>query len=199
MDPCSKEIILALLVIAVVYMLMNEQKESLTEPVEEVDSEVPMPEGKQPVDGFNRRVRFAEVDEEPVEKVKQPKNNSESTSVTPYVEGNNEMNLANPGETQINLGKCGGNNGQFLSSNLLPSGASTDPEFSEFSPANLKGKNFIDSAKFLIGTQSQSLRNANYQLRSEPPNPQEDICAWNNTTIAPESLRRPLDIGTKAM
>ena len=64
---------------------------------------------------------------------------------------------------------------------------------SEFAP-NLEGKNFVDSYKYLVGSQSQSLRNANYQLRSDPPNPQKTVCPWQNTTMAPES-RRPLEIG----
>jgi len=38
------------------------------------------------------------------------------------------------------------------------------------------------------------LRNANYQLRSDPVNPQENICPWMQSTIYPEK-RRQLDIG----
>ena len=44
-----------------------------------------------------------------------------------------------------------------------------------------------------IDTVGQSLRNANLQLRSEPANPQLNIGPWNQTTIAPDTHRKPLD------
>lgn len=63
-------------------------------------------------------------------------------------------------------------------------------------PGSLKGKNFL-SAGALIGvnTVGQSLRNANLQLRSEPPNPQVPVSIFMNSTIGPDISHRPLDIG----
>jgi hypothetical protein len=60
---------------------------------------------------------------------------------------------------------------------------------------SLKGKNFL-SAGALIGvnTVGQSLRNANYQLRSEPPNPQVPVSVFNQTTIEPDINRRTMEI-----
>jgi hypothetical protein len=60
---------------------------------------------------------------------------------------------------------------------------------------SLKGKNFL-SAGALIGvnTVGQSLRNANLQLRSEPANPQVPVSVFYNSTIAPDSNRRDLEI-----
>ena len=60
---------------------------------------------------------------------------------------------------------------------------------------SLKGKNFL-SAGALIGvnTVGQSLRNANYQMRSEPPNPQVAISVFNQSTIEPDVNRRSLEI-----
>jgi hypothetical protein len=60
---------------------------------------------------------------------------------------------------------------------------------------SLKGKNFL-SAGALIGvnTVGQSLRNANLQLRSEPPNPQVSVSIFNVPTIEPDINRRPLEI-----
>ena len=56
--------------------------------------------------------------------------------------------------------------------------------------------NFLDST-FLSGinTVSGSLRNANLQVRSEPPNPTNLVCPWNNTTITPDLTRTPFEIG----
>ncbi len=44
-----------------------------------------------------------------------------------------------------------------------------------------------------IDTVGQSLRNANLQLRSEPANPQLNVGPWNQTTINPDTHRKPLD------
>ena len=44
-----------------------------------------------------------------------------------------------------------------------------------------------------VNTVGQSLRNANRQLRSEPPNPQVNVSPWQNTTIGPDLMRRPLE------
>jgi len=60
----------------------------------------------------------------------------------------------------------------------------------------LTGINLLDSG-YHVGTNTigQSLRNANRQLRSEPPNPQVSVSPWQNTTIAPDLPRRPLEVG----
>jgi hypothetical protein len=61
---------------------------------------------------------------------------------------------------------------------------------------DLKGVNLL-SAGALIGidTIGNTLRNANLQVRSEPPNPQLNVGPWNNTTIAPDLMRIPLELG----
>ena len=47
-----------------------------------------------------------------------------------------------------------------------------------------------------IDTIGSSLRNANLQIRSEPPNPQSNVSIWNQSTISPDFLRVPLEIGS---
>ena len=55
--------------------------------------------------------------------------------------------------------------------------------------------NLLDAGAHIgINTVGQSLRNANLQLRSEPPNPQVNVSPWSNTTIGPDLPRRPLEI-----
>jgi len=73
---------------------------------------------------------------------------------------------------------------------------------SAWSKLNPQGGDGLSNAQFLqagyhigIDTVGQSLRNANLQLRSEPPNPQLNIGPWNNSTIGPDFNRRPLEIG----
>ena len=46
-----------------------------------------------------------------------------------------------------------------------------------------------------IDTVGSSLRNANLQVRSEPPNPTTKVSPWGNTTIEPDLMRVPLEIG----
>ena len=46
-----------------------------------------------------------------------------------------------------------------------------------------------------IDTVGSSLRNANLQVRSEPPNPTAKVSPWMNTTIEPDLMRVPLEIG----
>ena len=60
----------------------------------------------------------------------------------------------------------------------------------------LQGVNYLD-AGFHVGvnTVGQSLRNANRQLRAEPPNPQVHVSPWLNTSIGPDLFRRPLEDG----
>ena len=47
-----------------------------------------------------------------------------------------------------------------------------------------------------IDTIGQSLRNANLQIRSEPPNPQLYTGPWQMSTISPDTFRPSLEIGS---
>lgn len=59
----------------------------------------------------------------------------------------------------------------------------------------LQGVNLLDAGSHIgVNSVGQSLRNANRQVRSEPPNPQVNVSPWMNTTIAPDLSRRPLEI-----
>jgi len=85
---------------------------------------------------------------------------------------------------------------QLTPSELLPKDPnSVWAQQNPMGTGSLKGKNFL-SAGALIGvnTVGQSLRNANYQMRSEPPNPQVAVSVFNQTTIEPDVNRRTLEI-----
>lgn len=86
---------------------------------------------------------------------------------------------------------------QLTPSELLPGDMNSIwAEQNPMGPGSLKGKNFL-SAGALIGvnTVGQSLRNANLQVRSEPPNPQVSVSIFNQSTISPDISHRPLEIG----
>jgi hypothetical protein len=80
---------------------------------------------------------------------------------------------------------------------LLPGDANS--KFAQTNPngqGSLSDKNFL-TAGFHVGTNTvgQSLRNANRQLRSDPPNPQVKVSPWMQTTIEPDVNRQPMEIG----
>lgn len=82
-------------------------------------------------------------------------------------------------------------------SSLLPK-----DENSEWARLNPTGNGTLDKVNLLkaghhigIDTVGQSLRNANLQVRSEPANPQLNVGPWNNTTIQPDLMRVPLELG----
>jgi len=59
---------------------------------------------------------------------------------------------------------------------------------------DIQGKNFLSAGALIgINTIGQSMRNANLQLRAEPPCPQQQVSPWNIRTIAPDLSRKPLE------
>jgi len=61
----------------------------------------------------------------------------------------------------------------------------------------LKDKNFLQAGHHIgINTVGQTLRNANLQLRSEPPNPQVQVSPWLQSTIQPDLNRRVFEVGS---
>lgn len=81
---------------------------------------------------------------------------------------------------------------------LLPQ----DEEADEWAKVNPKGKGSLELKNVLeaghhigVDTQANSLRNANLQIRSEPPNPQKPVSIFLNSTISPDPYRKSLEIG----
>ena len=86
---------------------------------------------------------------------------------------------------------------QLNADDLLPSDNSS--LWAQVNPAgegSLKDRNFLQSGYHIgINTVGQTLRNANQQLRSEPPNPQVKVSPWLQSTIEPDVGRKPMEIG----
>lgn len=88
---------------------------------------------------------------------------------------------------------------RLTADDLLPKDAANS-RWAQMNPAgqgDVKDQNFLTAGYHVgVNTVGSSLRNANLQLRSEPPNPQMAVSPWNISTIEPsDSLRRPLEIG----
>jgi hypothetical protein len=86
---------------------------------------------------------------------------------------------------------------QLNAQDLLPKDKS-----SKWAKSNPEGKGSVSYKNFLnaghhvgINTQGQSLRNASYDLRSEPANPRKIVSPWLNSTIDADTNKRPFEIG----
>jgi hypothetical protein len=78
---------------------------------------------------------------------------------------------------------------------LLPKESGVWAEQNPSGPGSLKGKNFLSAGALIgINTIGQSLKNASWDLRSEPACPQVPVSIFNNSTYQPDLLRRPLEI-----
>jgi hypothetical protein len=102
---------------------------------------------------------------------------------------------ANLEGTRIDLSSsCAQNGGVGLASSLLPREVASQEDFGEFAPDDiLKGQNFLDPRQ-QIGfpeTLGGTLRNANQQIRADPPNPKQAF-VWNNSTIVPDLMQRKM-------
>jgi hypothetical protein len=82
-------------------------------------------------------------------------------------------------------------------SDLLPK--DTNSQWAQLNPAgkgDLANINLLKAGYHIgIDTVGQTLRNANQQIRSEPPNPQVNVGPWNLSTIEPDFMRPPLELG----
>ena len=81
---------------------------------------------------------------------------------------------------------------------LLPK--DTNSQWAQLNPSGkgeLANVNLLKAGYHIgIDTVGQTLRNANLQIRSEPPNPQLSVGPWNLSTIEPDFMRVPLQLGS---
>ena len=85
-------------------------------------------------------------------------------------------------------------------SDLLPKDSNNLWAASNPPSLELQGKQLLNPDQVVgINTQGSSLRNANLQLRSEPPNPRNNTnCPWNISTIESDTQRKSLEIGSQS-
>lgn len=116
-------------------------------------------------------------------------------------EGRNPNHIPEPASSS-------GKNENPISSQSMPMSV-TDPSQllpkdvnSEWSQINPRGSGQLQNINLLsagaligINTVGSTLRNPNLQLRSEPANPQNYNGPWMNSTIQPDLMRVPLEIG----
>jgi len=86
---------------------------------------------------------------------------------------------------------------QLTAEELLPQdNSSLWAQVNPSGEGSLKDRNFLQAGYHIgINTVGQTLRNANLQLRSEPPCPQVKISPWLQSTIEADVSRKPFEIG----
>ena len=172
-------ILIVLLLVYLVYTLFNQN----TQKDLEESNDVEMMENQ--MDSDDEMMDDGMMDDDNIENFtnQEENNNMDYYSVDKnYEEQRNESNF--PKE-------------QLNADDLLPKDnaslwAQSNPE----GEGSLKDRNFLQSGYHIgINTVGQTLRNANQQLRSEPPCPQVKVSPWLQTTIEPDLGRKPMEIG----
>uniref|UniRef100_A0A6C0IXL5 Minor capsid protein P11 C-terminal conserved region domain-containing protein n=1 Tax=viral metagenome TaxID=1070528 RepID=A0A6C0IXL5_9ZZZZ len=145
--------------------------------------------------------------------------NKNNDSIENFDENNLEEDENENGDYNIRPSEAVGNNATFdelensNNSNALPNDCfpkdklnpsdllpgDSNSKWAEVNPAgqgSIGDQNFLDAGHHVgVNTVGQTLRNANLQIRSEPPNPQVKVSPWLQTTIEPDSNRQPIEIG----
>ena len=130
-------------------------------------------------------------------------NNSSSSpsGPQPAQESGNEVYSSVGGSSQPpGMGlpaSCSSGNAPQNPGDLLPK--DNNSQWAQLNPAgkgDLANINLLKAGYHIgIDTVGQTLRNANLQIRSEPPNPQVNVGIWNTSTITPDFMRSPFEIG----
>ena len=88
--------------------------------------------------------------------------------------------------------------GWGVATSMLPREIPSQEDFGSFSPDDImRGQTYLDP-RAQIGipeTLGGVLRNASWDIRSEPPNPRTPVSIFNNSTIVPDLMRPQFEIG----
>lgn len=140
-------------------------------------------------------------------------NNSVNTPAAPQVTENNTVEGPSASEQLGTNAQPGTVDDLFKTSNAVPDQCypkdilsaddllpmSKDSTWAQSVPAgqgSLTDQNFLNAGYHLgVNTVGQSLRNANRQIRSDPPCPRRKVSPWLQSTIEPDTNRKALEIG----
>ena len=122
-----------------------------------------------------------------------PKSSNYSIKETMYAPAGGSS-VIGPAPEENDTSGCEMKAGTGLASSLLPREVASKEDFGQFAPEDvLKGQNFLEP-RAQVGypeTIGGALRNANQQIRKDPPNPKSPF-VWNNSTITPDTMQRGL-------
>jgi hypothetical protein len=176
-DKTLKNVLMLILVVAVIYIVYQIYNNYMKK------------------EGFESNADQADDNETEKETVENMENQNDEPEMMPQDQP--EM-MSNPVERDMRNAQMMGNAGdQLTAQDLLPQDkSSTWAQVNPEGQGSLANQNFLQSGYHIgINTVGQTLRNANLQLRSEPPAPQVQVSPWMQTTIEPDVSRRPMEIG----
>ncbi len=185
-DKTLKNVLMLILVVAVIYIVYQIYNNYMKKEGFESNNE-------------NQNENENENENENQDNVQENMENmdDENQQMPPQMMNQQEM-MSNPVDRDMRNAQMMGTAGdQLTAQDLLPQDksstwASVNPE----GQGSLANQNFLQAGYHIgINTVGQTLRNANLQLRSEPPCPQVQVSPWLQTTIEPDVSRRPMEIG----
>ena len=113
--------------------------------------------------------------------------------------GASDANVGGPASMPFAAGNAPSNcypKNQLNPKDLLPEDPNS--KWAQVNPqgaGDIAGKNYLNAGALIgVNTVGQSLRNASYDLRSEPANPQVAVSPWFNSTIEPDTNRKTFEI-----
>lgn len=182
-DKTLKNVLMLILVVAVIYIVYQiynnyMKKEGFETDVDETEQDVV--ENMENQDNESEMMPQQQMMDEPQ-----------------MMDEQSEM-MSNPVNRDMRNAQMMGVAGDQLSAqDLLPQDkSSTWAQVNPEGQGSLANQNFLQAGYHIgINTVGQTLRNANLQLRSEPPCPQVQVSPWLQTTIEPDVSRRPMEIG----
>ena len=194
-------LVLIILAAFVLFALINyyNSKQSIartTEKFYEDTRQIPSPQPFDSKDSGSRKIQPAQTNT-PVTTTTTTASTAVTSAVEPAEEtGNSDFRAVDYSQTQKLPSDCFPRD-RLTTEDLLPADAAN----SKWAQVNPAGQGDVSNQNFLtagwavgINTVGSTLRNANLQLRSEPPNPRG---SWPilNSTIESDLLRRPLELG----
>ena len=162
-----------------------------------------------PVQGANQEIRKMPVSEESISNVSSNMSGSPSGQQNPIMQKMNTLpngrivgedaveHFSTNQDYQVERNLTSFPKDQLTAEELLPQdNSSLWAQVNPSGEGSLKDRNFLQSGYHIgINTVGQTLRNANLQLRSEPPCPQVRVSPWLQATIEPDVSRKPFEIG----
>lgn len=190
LKPLTVKVLIGVVVVGILYLVyhLNSTEEFFNEEGEDEEDNVSVASSEpvEPMDAVNPPL-FDNFNPQEMEKVEPSSAKDMNQQEAKVPESKEEDN-------KVGIEACVPKDTIQDSSELLP--GDSQSKWADFNVPGMDNKNFLDAGAHVgIDTVGQSLRNANRQLRSEPPNPQVQVSPWLQSTIGPDNTRRPLEIG----
>jgi hypothetical protein len=200
-----KTILIILIVAGIAYLVYYLYNQSSNQNKGKVNMSMPV----QVIDQETQEIRKMPVSEESISNVSSRMSGSPSGQQNPIMQKMNTLpngriigqdaieHFSTNQDYQVERNLTNFPKDQLTAEELLPQdNSSLWAQVNPSGEGSLKDRNFLQSGYHIgINTVGQTLRNANLQLRSEPPCPQVKVSPWLQATIEPDVSRKPFEIG----